>query len=125
MRRRGLSKPKKTRYHAKPRALRLLEKVGPRLRNKIPVIKQIRAFKARRIAFKRKIIGNTARAATLGYVKPLSHKDLKPCKGLRKQIKKAYFGFKNLRNWKRGGNRAKDYRPKNVAKSRFTVLNCK
>ena len=125
MRRRGQSRRKQTRYHAKPRAMRLLETIGPKVRNKIPVIKQIRAFKAKRQAFKRKIVGNTARLATLGYVKPLSHKSLKPCKGLRKQIKKAYFGFKAIRNWKRGGNRAKDFRPKKVANSRFTVLNCK
>lgn len=105
--------------------LKFLEKVGPRLKNKLPVVKQIRAFQARKHAFKRKVVGNLARAATLGYVKPLSHKSLKPCKGLRKQIRRAYFGFKNVRNWKRGGNRTKDKRSQKVAKSRFTVLNCK
>ena len=84
MPRRGRSRPKQTRYHAKPRALRLLEQIRARAPNKIPVIKQIRAFKAKRQAFKRKVIGQTARAATLGYVKPLSDKRLKPCKGLRK-----------------------------------------
>lgn len=102
-----------------------MEYIGPQIRNKIPVVKQIRRWKARRSAFKRRIIGTAARAATLGYVKPLSHKSLKPCTGVRKQIKKAYFGYKAVRNLKRGGNRTKDYRSKKVAKSRFTVLNCK
>lgn len=105
--------------------MRLLENVGPKLRNRIPVVKQIRAFKARKHAFKRKIIGNAARIATLGYVKPLSHKSLKPCKGVRKAIRRSYFAFKKVKNWKRGGNRTKDKRSKKVAKSRFTVLNCK
>lgn len=108
----------------KGRLLRTLEKVYY-VRNKIPVIKQIRAFKARRHAFKRKIKGNLARLITAGYIKPLSHKSLKPCKGVRKQIRKAYFAFKMAKNWKRGGNRTKDKRSKKVAKSRFTVLNCK
>ena len=118
-------KSKSTRYHAKPRALRLLETIRARAPNKVPILKQYRALQAKRSAFKRKIKGQSARIATLGYIKPLSDPRLKPCKGLRKQIKKAYFGFKSLKNWKRGGNRAKDYRPKNLAKARFTVLNCK
>lgn len=120
MRRRG-----KSRYKKKPAWLRSLEYIKARGPNKIPVIKQIRAFKARRSAFKRKIKGNIARVATLGYVKPLSHKKLKPCKGIRKQIRRAYFAYKGLRKLSRGGNMAKDFRPKKVAKSRFTVLNCK
>lgn len=123
-RRKSNYKQKSYTHYGKPKILRFLEKTYY-VRNKIPVIKQIRAFKARRHAFKRKIVGNLARAATLGYIKPLSHKSLKPCKGLRKQIRRAYFGFKLLKNWKRGGNKTKDRRAKNVANSRFTVLNCK
>lgn len=109
----------------KPAWMRMLELMGPKFKNKIPVIKQIRSFKARRAAIKRLIKGNIARAVTLGYVKPLSHKSLKPCKGLRKQIRRAYFGFKMAKNWRRGGNRTKTFRPKRIGKSRFTVLNCK
>ena len=104
MRKRGRS-----RFKSKPTWQRALESIGPRFKNKIPVVKQYRSFQAKRSAFKRRIIGTAARAATLGYVKPLSHKSLKPCKGLRKQIKKAYFGLKMAKNWKRGGNRAKDF----------------
>lgn len=120
MRRRG-----KSRYSQKPRWQRSLEYIRARGPNKIPVIKQIRAFKARRSAFKRRIKGNILRAATLGYVKPLSHPKLKPCKGVRAKLRRAYFGLKKLKNLKRGGNRSKDVRTKKVAKSRFTVLNCK
>lgn len=115
----------KSRFSQKYWWMRTAERFGPRLKNRIPVIKQIRAFKARRHAFKRRIVGNIARAATLGYIKPLSHKKLKPCKGVRKALRRTYFAFKKVKNWKRGGNRSKDYRSKKVAKSRFTVLNCK
>lgn len=115
----------KSRYRGKPTWAKALEAIGPRLKNRVPVVKQIRAFQAKRSALKRRIVGGALRLATGGYVKPLSHQKLKPCRGVRKQIKRAYFGFKAVRNWKRGGNRAKDFRPKNVAKSRFTVLNCK
>jgi hypothetical protein len=105
--------------------MRMLELLGPKVRNKIPIIKQIRSYKARKAAIGRIIKGNAARLATLGYVKPLSHPKLKPCRGVRKKLRRAYFAFKTAKNWKRGGNRAKDYRPKKVARSRFTVLNCK
>jgi hypothetical protein len=111
--------------YKKPAWARALEYIGPQIRNKIPVIKQIRAFKSRREAFKRRVKGNIARAATFGYVKSLADPRLRPCKGVRKQIKRAYFGYKAVRNLKRGGNRTKDFRSKKVAKSRFTVLNCK
>jgi hypothetical protein len=104
--------------------LRTLEYYRRTLPNRTPVIRQIRAFRAKRYELKRRIKGNLLRAATLGYVKPLSHKSLKPCTGVRKQIRKAYFGFKHVKNWKRGGNRTKIDR-KRMDKSRFTVLNCK
>lgn len=112
------------RYKEKSWLNRLLEK-PVRIKNAIPIVRQYRAFKARRSAFKRKVLGTGARIATAGYVKPLSHPKLKPCKGVRKEIKRAYFAFKRIKNWKRGGNRSKDVRTEKVAKSRFTVLNCK
>jgi hypothetical protein len=115
----------KSSFRRKPAWARALETIGPRIKNRVPVVKQIRAFQAKRSAFKRRIVGSAARVATGGYVKPLSHKSLRPCTGVRKAIRRAYFGFKAVKNVKRGGNRAKDYRPRNIAKSRFTVLNCK
>lgn len=114
----------KSKHWAKPWLAKKAEKIYF-IRNKIPVIRQVRTFKAKRHAFKRKIKGNLARLATLGYVKNLADKRLKPCKGLRKQLRKAYFGFKMAKNWKRGGNRTIRERKEKFAKSRFTVLNCK
>jgi hypothetical protein len=114
-----------SRYAQKRLMSRLLESISARQWNRLPVSKQIRKFHAVKAAYIRRFYGTAARAASLGYVKPLSHKRLRPCKGVRKNIRQAYFAFKYVRNWKRGGNRAKDFRPKNVAKSRFTVLNCK
>lgn len=109
---------------SKSKAAKRLEKIYF-VRNKIPVIKQIRTWKAKRSAFKRRIKGNLGRLLTAGYIKSLADKRLKPCKGLRKQIRKAYFGFKKVKNWKRGGNRTIKERKEKFAKSRFTVLNCK
>jgi hypothetical protein len=122
VKRRGKSN---SRYAQKRLMARILESISARRKNKLPVIGQIRRYHAVKAAYIRRFYGTAARAATLGYVKPLSHKSLRPCKGVRKNIRRAYFAFKNVRNWNRGGNRAKDFRPKNVAKSRFTVLNCK
>lgn len=115
----------RSRYSRKPAWQRALEWKRARLPNRIPVIRQIRRFQARRQAFKRRAKGTAARILTFGYIKPLSHPKLKPCTKVRAALRRAYFGFKALRNWNRGGNRAKDFRPKKVAKSRFTVLNCK